>query len=350
MGIHFILLSIVYILCFIYRIRRDNMSNKKTNTLLFAFIVMAIFIGFRTSNIGIDTKYYVMWYQQKNYDFANFEVLLPIISFVIHIFSSKYCVYLLCLSLISLFGIYKCSVHYKFNTELFLFLYITSYCFIYCTSAIRFFCAFSIIIYSFIYMIKKDDLKVLLLILLASMFHLTAIIFIPIYIFTKFKYNKKNIIFLTLILLLFVGISNTIGIDFLLQTRLFSKYEYVLESKNSLGGISFLINSLILLFSFIYYKSIKLYKEDYEFFIKMQLIATALDFIGIASRFIWYFKFPVWFIIPIILINIKSSRKKDYMLLYILFIIIFSLCYYYYLSHALPDNNFLKYEFNYKFE
>ena len=159
--------------------------------------------------------------------------MVPTISKLVHVFTDKYFAYLVVLAAISLYGIYYNVKKYKFNTEYFLFLYITSFCYLYCTSAIRFFCAFSIILVSFNYMIKKDDLKVWLMVILASMFHTSAIVFLPIYYMTKSKFLSRNIVFTMILLSFIILLNQIIGMRFLLNFSYFQKYSYVFENQNS---------------------------------------------------------------------------------------------------------------------
>jgi len=106
------------------------------------------------------------------------------------------------------------------------------------------------------------------------------------------------------------------------------------------------MNFGIIIFSLIYYNSIVSYKEDYEFYLKMHAISTTIDFIGIAYRVVWYFRFPVWFILPIILKNLKNKNKQDYHLIYFIFMIIYILMYYYLLKNSFSTHNLLNYIFN----
>ena len=142
MLIHFLLLYGIFILTFIYRKKIDY--NKRSNVLLIIiFLVLNLFIGMRQINIGTDTSTYVALFLTKNYMFSNLEIIPQIISFVVGVCTNKYSVYLTILSAISLYGIYRNAKEYKFDTEYFIFLYIASFCYLYSTSAIRFFCAFS---------------------------------------------------------------------------------------------------------------------------------------------------------------------------------------------------------------
>ena len=349
MFIHFLLLYVIFVFAYIYRKRREH--NKKSKIILICiFGILNLFIGMRNINIGTDTVTYVALFLEKNYAFSNLEIIPQIISWSVGLITNRYCIYLLILSAISLYGIYKNAMEYEFDTEYFIFLYMTSFCYLYSTSAVRFFCAFSIIMLSFKYMIKKENVKVLLLIFLATLFHSSSIIFVPIYFLTKFRFSWKNLSLLGMFLVLLILLQNIINFGFIYKYTYFSKYEYILENQNSVGGLSVLINFGILLFGVIYYKSIKVYKEEYEFFLKMQVIGMMLDFVGIAYRVIWYFKFPIWFILPIVLKNLKIEKKvRDYKIIYFCFIIVYSVVYYYMIKNSLDTHNLLTYEFNYMF-
>ena len=313
MLIHFAFLTLIFFLGFIYRINRDKLNDKKSKRILFLiYILLFLFIGLRNINIGTDTSTYVAMFFNRDYSFSNIEIIVPLIAKLVHIFTNKYFVYLTILSAISIYGIYYNSKKYKFDTEYFLLLYITSFCYLYSTSAVRFFCAFSIILIAFNYMIKKEDFKVIIMIIIASMFHTSALIFLPAYYFTKIKFSNINIILMSFLLIILILVNFIFGFDFMFSIGVFSKYAYIMDNQNSIGGLSVLMNVGVLLFSLVYYKSINIYKKEYEFFVKMQLFSVALDFISIAHRIVWFFRFPVWFILPIILINLKEKNKRDY--------------------------------------
>ena len=348
MIIHFILLYSIFILTLIYRKKTENnVKTRGSNLILFiVFMILTLFIGMRSINIGTDTKNYVLLFKLHDYSFSNFEVIPQLISWFVGLFTDKYFIYLTILSIISLFGIYYNAKKYKFDTEIFIFLYITSFCFLYSTSAVRFFCAFSIIMYSFKYMINGNNKKTILFILLATLCHTSVIIFLPVYLITKFKYTKSNLFIFIIVMTLFTVLINLIGYNFIFDFEMFNKYTYVDSNQNEIGGMSVFINIGILLLALVYYKSIKEYKQEYEFFVKMHVFGIFLDFIGIAYRTIWYFKFPIWFILPIILKNLKNKKKSDYFIIYITFIIIYSFIYYLLIKNSLATHNLLDYTFN----
>ena len=352
MIIHFILLYSIFILTLIYRKKRENnIKTKDSNLILFiVFAILALFIGMRTVNIGTDTTIYVLLFRIHDYSFSNFEVIPQLISWFVGLFTNKYFIYLTILSIFTLIGIYCNAKKYKFDTEIFIFLYITSFCYLYSTSAVRFFCAFSIIMYSFKYMINRNNKKALMFIMLAILCHTSAIIFFPVYFATKFKYTKSNIFMFITIMTLFTVLINIVGYNFIFNLEMFDKYTYVDSNQNEIGGMSAFINIGILLFALIYYGNVKEYKKEYEFFVKMHIVGTFLDFVGIAYRTIWYFKFPIWFILPIILKNLKNNKKSDYYILYITFIIIYSFMYYLLIKNSLPTHNLLDYTFNLSLE
>ncbi|WP_343290737.1 EpsG family protein [Turicibacter bilis] len=362
MIIHFLFLFLIVLISGFYQklldkkvivingeITLKSKKNLLSNAILIIiFILMILFIGLRDISIGTDTSTYVSLFWNENFGFSGIEILPSIISYIIRIFSDKYFIYLCILSLICLIGVFSNINKYYFSTQMFLFLYITSYCYLYSTSATRFFCAFSMIMLSFKYMIDNNDRKVLLFLIIASMFHTSALIFIPIYYFTKLKLNHKIMLTVTTWLLVFIICFEIIDISFLFRGELTSKYIYILENRNQIGGFSLFINIAILFFAYFYRPIITFYKKDFDFFIKLQIISIIIEFCSYAYRAIWYFKFPVWFIVPIILLNLKFNRlrKREYFIIYSLIILIYIFYYYWMLKVSLATHNFLEYKFN----
>lgn len=347
MIIHYIFLSIVFSLVLLYRKRKEKYRGSRINKILFAAIVvsMVLFVGLRDTLIGTDTPTYVTMFETDQWSIDNIEVALPFVGKVIHLFTDRYFIFLTMLSLISLVGIFDVVKNRDFDTEIFIYLYMTSFCYLYSATAIRFFCAFSIILLSFKYMIAQKTLKVLSLILIATLFHTSAVIFIPLYFITRFKYSRKNImIFIAIIAILSVMIE-LLG-NSIFNIGVLQKYSYIGSETSFNFGPSIIINIAMLIVALLFHGKIKDYKPEYEFNVKMLIIGSFVDILSIAYRVVWYFRFPVWFIIPIILANTKKKDAKTYMALYILTLIMFGIYYYYVLSNSLPSHNFLDYRFN----
>ena len=346
MSIHFIFLAIIFLLTLLYKRTKEKNHKILSFVILFTiFILLAAFTGMRDISIGTDTKNYVAMHTTGKWVAENIEFALPIISHATHIFTNKYFVFLIILSIISIIGIIDVLKKNDFNIEIFIYLYITSFCYIYSTSATRFFCAFSIIMLSFKYIIENKKLKAILIILLAMLFHTSAIIFIPIIFITRFKFTKRNLTIFFISLAVATIMIEVFG-SYFFNIGMFQKYSYIEEATNTQIGPSIIINSILLMVSLLFYNKITDYKGEYEFSIKMLIISMFIDLIGIAYRAIWYFRFPAWFIIPIILVNIRKTDKKTYLALYALTIIMYGCYYYFMLKVSIPSHKLLNYSFN----
>lgn len=325
---------------------REKKNKKKY--FIASFVIMVTFLGLRDITIGTDTATYVSKFLRNDYTYSNIEIMFPILNYIIQIFTSKYYIYLSIIQAIILIGIFYNMKIYSFNREMFIFLYITSFSYIYSSSAMRFFCAFSIIMISFKYMIEREDKKVIMLIIMASLFHTSAIFFIPVYYFSKFKLTPYFVIF-TFLLSNIINISiNIIDFEVFLGLLSLDKYTYILDKSNQVGGMSVFINIFILVFIIIYRPIVKIYKKDFDFFVKMHFISMFLDFFTYGYRLVWYFRFPIWFIAPIVLMNLKYNKKRkyEYIIIYTIFIIAYLIYYYILLKTSLHSHNFLNYIFN----
>lgn len=364
MKIHFVFLSIVFLLMKLFEKSRkniivgtinrvdDNINEKITSKLILmgVFLLMTIFIGMRSINIGTDTSTYISLHWIKNYNFSNIEIALPLISYLTSMITTKYFLYLLILQSLILLGVFVTVRRYIFPTEYFMFLYITSFTYLYSTSAIRFLIAFSIILCSFESMVKKEDMKVFMYVFIAMLFHTSAVIFIPAYMFTKPKIRSKKTILRTIIILIIIIVLNIIDLKYLLDFFSLSKYTYIVNDLNPIGGLSVPINIGIFVFAAYYKPLINIYKEEYNFFIKMHFISVFLDLFMYSYRLVWYFRFPIWFLLPIVLLNLKeSNRKLDYLVIYVSMVLIYSLYYFMLLKNSYPTHNLLKYQFNSNF-
>lgn len=247
---------------------------------------IALPVGVATVRYGIGTDYY--YYVKVFRDHIQLEYgyyLLNIIAANIYnnpatifFFSSLITMTFVTLGLLA----YKSQISVPLGFFVFMFLYyLLSY------NAVRQMVAVSIVFYAIQFIYKKQYLLYALLVLLAVLFHVTAVIgfaFIFISIQGKITGKIKRI---TLIACMIVAVSLFPTIfNFLVTTRLFSHFNlYVMNFDNSkIGVLKYAIPNLFLII--VFYKRLSSYDKKYQLFVLIGIMTVPLDILGYYN--VWF--------------------------------------------------------------
>lgn len=190
---------------------------------------------------------------------------------------------------------------------------------------------------------KSRYVLYILLILLASAFHSSAILMLIYPIFSQIKVNKKNcLIFALEIIIMFLSLNYifTLMANVISFTKDYSSaYENDIGILNFTSLYSIAVGALTLFIAYLF-----LYKRKSEFakngqntitndqLVYLVLIYTAIKILrlklGIVSRFAEYFNPFIWILIPRALENIKrkNTRIVFKMATYVLFFVAFAVC------------------------
>ena len=194
-------------------------------------------------------------------------------------------------------------------------------------NTVRYYFALAITLYSFRYVLKKEYIKFIILILFAALFHKSVLVVIPLYIIANRTLKKWQIMIFALVCASFL-----VGKDFYMQIalKLYPSYQNT-PYLNETGGITDNIFSIIrcvavLVLCFICYKeTIKDSKENI-FYFNLNLMAIALytccSFIPLLSRFGYYLVTSHILLIPNVICRVEDKKKKRIILIFTVFIAI----------------------------
>lgn len=290
--------------------------------LLFTLIELLILGGFRSHNIGTDTSAYVtLFYTIK---VANIKELLQlkyelgylILNKVIALLGGNAQTLLIVKSLIISFGFVYFIKANSINYLLSAFLLITLYYYYASFNAIRQYIAIVIFINSFIFIKKKKFLYFLFMIILASLFHLTTILFLPVYFLGSINWSiRKIIIFVILLFLIYLNLETFVY----LMIKIFPQYETYLGTdylKGYTGKMYIIVNLTIFLFLLVVYIAKGGYKyQDINILLVFDILIVALNLfstkIYFANRLSWFFTPFHIIIIPKFLSLINESRIRE---------------------------------------
>ncbi|MDE6714155.1 MAG: EpsG family protein [Lachnospiraceae bacterium] len=197
-----------------------------------------------------------------------------------------------------------------FPTSFFLFMMLGTYFQTYNT--VRYYFALAIVLYSMRYVLKKQYIRFLIMILIASLFHKTALIVIPLYLLAAVRWKWQH--------LLIAGILAVSGLFFQEQyMALFIKLypSYVNEEEYLASGGFSIINvfrcAAVLLFSLYALKGDREWYADREmrFYFQLNLGALALylcfSFVPFLSRIGYYLNISHLFFLPVLLRTVPEK-------------------------------------------
>lgn len=334
MIIYFVLIILILII--------PNKKNNNIKYLLFCSTILIILICFRKQTIGYDLRHHYIInfyaYQQLSWsELKSFgiEIGLPILSKLIGFISNKPQIFIIVTGIISITLTIRFLYKYSPDFKMSLFLY-CSYCTMYqYMNQIAQALAVSIILLAFDFLKDKKYLKFIVLVLLASTFHSSALIcilMIPLSNIKSIKFSTFILITSTLILLFFYNII------FELSVNLLPQYSwYINSSKHGVGDTSrgVYLKILILLCGILWTLYVTKKSENIK---PMHVICLTFSMVTlmfqtitlkmiIMNRLGFYFLSFFFILIPT---NLQSSCKNRNIIK--LFIYCFMIVYYIYIT------------------
>lgn len=177
--------------------------------------------------------------------------------------------------------------------------------------------AVSIIFIGYRFIIEKNIIKFLIVILIAALFHSTAILIFPVY----FLWNKRReglihpillIIFLIILILVIVNYQKVI--DFISTFNGMEAYKDYIYTDNRGKNRDLIIKILILIICSLRYKKLVCYDNNNKLYILMLFISVIISFTGFTSPFVkrvgLYFSIVEILILPSFIETFKSKKEK----------------------------------------
>ena len=330
MLIYFVVLSCAVLLCFLSRIDKHSVSAK--NIFLFAlFCLLSLFAGLRDRTVGTDTNSYVYRFLQvvSGTGYTGNELSIDqepayfIVQELAAVFSNDYVALLLLTSSIFVLCVLIVLNKLSFNITLSLFTFICLGYYTFCFNAIRQSLALCIYMLSIPFLIKKKFIKYCAIVLLASMFHKTIIIAIPIYFILIMPVSKKSYLIYFIITLVSI-----VALPSLLQYGAQIEDRYQLYQESVTGGEMLTVFYFLLSAFFIWVRKY-IHKENiasYDIYLNMSIMGTIIYLVVFFSsayveltRFAIYFQVGAVFLWPYIFKSLKN--KHIYLPIYFLFIV-----------------------------
>lgn len=219
----FYLIFIFLILAQAFIIIRNNTKGARLLFLWLAGIEIFILLGCRAPTVGVDTPFYTLLFTEIapfNISFISLEKGYLFYNLFLHQITPNPQILLLVTAFFSTLSL--CILIYKNEVYVWLsvFLYLTLDQMAFNMTGIRQTMAISILFFAYDFVIRRKLFSFLFCVVLASTFHLAALIFLITYPLTYLKINLKTLIFVSLATVLcFVTFENLKEIIFSLSPR-----------------------------------------------------------------------------------------------------------------------------------
>ncbi|MFR0779341.1 MAG: EpsG family protein [Zhenhengia sp.] len=314
------LINIVLILI-IGRVVGNNKESRKILCMTF-FLQLTLLSIFRDETVGADILTYKYHFENISripfpaIEYLDWEKGYVLLNSIIAIIYNDFRFFMIIVALIIIGGytyfIYKNSYDITFS----FFLLITFSFFTHSLNIYRQSIAIILILFAFEFMKKNKFLYYLLCVLLASTFHITAIIFLPTYFIKDIKVNTLN----NIIILISLPIIYLLGSEVLeiMIYRYFPSYSGLVIKGE--GGNLLIVFLCIYIFTLIYKKRLDLYRfknklnEDHEIFYIMALFSLVLQIFSLSfslfARCVLYFSIFSIILIPNIVSSIGNKKEK----------------------------------------
>ncbi|RFU62720.1 EpsG family protein [Bacillus sp. V59.32b] len=239
MWLHFFLILYILLLGLLLGTGKQNRIKQITYIIL-TFGLFFIIVAFRSENVGNDTSEYLRLFSSISLsgDITSFawryEIGYLYLNKLLSLIGSHPQIIIIVTSFIIIFGFARFFYKYSQIHWLSTYLFFTFGYYGATMNTIRLQLAIIVILFAYDYLRKRNLIKFILIVILASMFHRTALVFLLAWPITKLKFNFKTAL-TAIITSLILYIIFPIIFEVLLN--IFPTYEYYLGSEYLNGEI-----------------------------------------------------------------------------------------------------------------
>lgn len=339
MCIYIVLLVYIIALSIAMKMKNQYENTKKTYLFL-CFLPLTLIACLRSTSVGIDTLQFTNAFDRialmtpKNFELLRYEYGFIWLCWLLSKLFSNSQILIITTSLFINYSVAKFIEKNSENVYLSTILFVTANFYFCYMNIMRQALAISILLFGFEYLKKEKYIKYLIFVLLASLFHTSAILAGSFIFFRKFKFNRKFIIISILIAVL----AFAFGRQFFallsgLSPRLAEYANSSFATENYFGSLlDFLVYAFIFLFG-----AVILLLNDRDVFknknnnlnILVGLMGAAVVFYALVMKVIIFNRFTHYFsIFSIIwisncLMKVKNAKDRFYLsiIVSVLFII-----------------------------
>lgn len=307
------------ILLIVYAVFFNYTKSKKVKKGIFvlAIIQIILILGLReVGKVGKDWGYYEKYYnwqldwnfsQILNYD--RYELGFKLLTKVITLIINNTQFYIFVIAVISIVPIAYIIYKYSKMPFLSLIIYVALDFYAFNFAGLRQGIAMALIFFSYKYIVENKTFKYLFCILLATLFHTSAIVFLPVYFIRKIKINKINIAIFVILAIIIYALKSQIFA--FINTFFYDNYSSTITD----SGNWMILCILILTVCYIFYKPlVKNNINTQKLYIITTIGCMCMLFSSIASdtlRIANYFYIFIILLIPEVLNCLKDRFTKN---------------------------------------
>lgn len=310
---------------------RKRINSKKYNKYdVFTILIMGLTCGLRYK-VGADYSLYIDLYNREI--FSRTEIVNQYLIYLLKMLNmtAEHYIFIMAMITITIFYISIKRLSNENHTSLLLFIVLGYYAM--CFNGIRQMLAMSICLYSIKFISEKNLLKYVLCITFAGLCHTTAFIMYPFYYLYSYKIGlRKSLIIYVIGGLSFLFYNSIFSLltTFIHQYSVYSVQNRLTFWKPGIGTYLNVILTFSIIFIMISYgKRIKELNERNNFFYNCVLISTIFYSLCLKNalfiRVAYYFAIYMIFIMGDITSNIFKKKNKIIVVLYIFWLIYFTL-------------------------
>lgn len=308
----------IFIIYIITHISKKNSNFNDNVFLICSFALLFFFVAFRKTSIGNDTIEYIKLFNNCSlykWDFlsanSRYEVGYVIFNIILSYISSSARFFMIVMSLIFNYSVYRFIKNNSRNYLFSIIIYINLLFFYQSMSSMRHFLALSVILLSFRFVKEKKILKYLIMVFIASNFHIAALVSFLIFPLYHMKFNNKRMIIFSIITYIFSIFLSKIFPYLSILTNRSDYYNYMIGEVKLANIIFFLIFCVFVVFSLIIIKKDSKELNNFNLYV---LVISALLFalsinIAVLARVAQFIAMFTIIVLPnIIYYNIKEKR------------------------------------------
>lgn len=319
-------------------------SNKGFKLNYFFWILsMGVFIilfGFRKCGVAVDDVSYERIFENtatngfiNQFIETTMEPGYLLLNYIVSLFTDDFQVIIFIITVIPVFLYYKALEYESDKISMFWGVFLLgTMLFIYFTGITRLFIAASIIAYGLRFVMEKKPIKYIIIVLIATSFHYSAIfmIFLLYFAMEKENYKKSNIKLFVLItfvmpIMIFV-VSNYVF------PNMGDRYSAYTQMKNGTLTLDAFDKLPFILIAIFFSKDMLKNNKNIDKYITIYAMALIIAVYSVfldIGRMQWYCMFSTCIILPSILEVLKKVKSQEYAVMYIPLMLIYGILYSY---------------------
>lgn len=311
----------------------DHKKTSRSLTILFLVITFLV-MGLRHKYCYQDTFGYIQHYDYVGtlswgeiVAYFDRDVIFWYVSKAINIISSgNYTIWLIVISFIYIASFIKLIKKESLIPAVSALIMVVLGLYYFAFTGLRQTLALAFIAFSIYYILNKELSKALLMVLIASLFHLTSLIFLIVFPLIRIRLNKKILILYVVVGFVFYVLGANISV-FINSISATDRFEHYAENGSSLNFMGFFIKLLLLISSFIFLGN-KRYEDKNNILLHLAIISLIAQ--SISAHLAEMFRISMYFSISYVLLFANSlveykkrTGKVDFPMLIVILLVLY---------------------------